>query len=141
MELPYRKGGPAAAWHNRFSAGTGYFPQVPVENHGTFGKFAEGCGLSVQICTLKGGTFAGHILPMSGPSAAGATHPEGWNPIMGLFSYCGLLMTIFETFGDALPKWVWVSCVSPFCGHSRAVPLAPWRIRWGAEDVSSLMRR
>jgi putative SOS response-associated peptidase YedK len=38
-------------------------------------------------------------------------------------------------------KWVWVYCISPFCNHARAVPLAPWRIRWGVEDPSPLMRR
>lgn len=30
-------------------------------------------------------------------------------------------------------KWHWVTCVNPFCGHARAVPLAPWIIRWGIE--------
>jgi hypothetical protein len=42
---------------------------------------------------------------------------------------------------ETSPKWVWVCCVSPFCGHTRAIPLAPWRIRWGADNVASHMRR
>jgi putative SOS response-associated peptidase YedK len=42
---------------------------------------------------------------------------------------------------DMRPKWVWVYCVSPFCNHARAVPLVPWRIRWGVENPSALMRR
>ena len=37
--------------------------------------------------------------------------------------------------------WLWVYCRIPFCGHSRAVPLAPWRIRWGADSPEQLMRR
>jgi hypothetical protein len=34
---------------------------------------------------------------------------------------------------EARLKWVWVYCVSPFCNHARAAPLAPWRIRWGSK--------
>jgi putative SOS response-associated peptidase YedK len=37
--------------------------------------------------------------------------------------------------------WVWVYCVGPMCGHVRAVPLAPWRIRWGVENPTRLMRQ
>ena len=37
--------------------------------------------------------------------------------------------------------WVWVHCVSPFCGHTRAMPLAPWRIRWGTDDPARVMRQ
>ena len=37
--------------------------------------------------------------------------------------------------------WVRVRCRIPFCGHSRAIPLAPWRIRWGVENPTRLMRR
>jgi putative SOS response-associated peptidase YedK len=39
------------------------------------------------------------------------------------------------------PKWITVRCISSLCGHGRAVPLAPWRIRWGQEDVAPLMAR
>lgn len=39
------------------------------------------------------------------------------------------------------PNWLRVRCVSPFCGHSRALPLAPWRIRWGADKAIGMMRR
>ena len=38
-------------------------------------------------------------------------------------------------------NWLWVYCRIPYCGHSRAVPLAPWIIRWGSEDVCQMMRR
>lgn len=37
------------------------------------------------------------------------------------------------------PKWFWIRCVSPFCGHARAIPTAPWIIRWGA-DAPAMMR-
>lgn len=37
--------------------------------------------------------------------------------------------------------WLRVRCVSPFCGHSRALPLAPWRIRWGVDNPSQFMRQ
>lgn len=37
--------------------------------------------------------------------------------------------------------WLWVCCVSPFCGHARAVPVTPWIIRWGQDDVAAAMRR
>src|SRR6185437_270893 len=39
------------------------------------------------------------------------------------------------------PTWLRVRCTSPFCNHSRALPLAPWRIRWGADRVIAMMRR
>lgn len=39
------------------------------------------------------------------------------------------------------PIWAWIDCISPLCGHSRAVPLAPWRIRWGVRDPAPMMRR
>ena len=42
---------------------------------------------------------------------------------------------------EPLPKWITVRCVSSLCGHGRAVPLAPWRIRWGVEDVLPVMAR
>jgi len=32
-------------------------------------------------------------------------------------------------------QWIWLSCVYPFCGHTRAIPLAPWRVRWGDQDL------
>ena len=38
-------------------------------------------------------------------------------------------------------SWLWVYCVSPFCNHARAIPLAPWRIRWNVRDPSEAMRR
>lgn len=38
-------------------------------------------------------------------------------------------------------SWVWVYCVSPFCNHARAVPIVPWRIRWGEPDPSPLMKQ
>ena len=38
-------------------------------------------------------------------------------------------------------NWLWIFCTSPFCGHVRAMPLAPWRIRWGVENPSKQMRR
>jgi putative SOS response-associated peptidase YedK len=38
-------------------------------------------------------------------------------------------------------SWLWVQCVSPFCNHRRAVPLAPWRVRWGELDVQAAMRQ
>jgi len=46
----------------------------------------------------------------------------------------------FQMLGNSVPA-VWLTCVSPFCNHSRAIPLAPWRIRWGVHDVAGLMRR
>jgi putative SOS response-associated peptidase YedK len=38
-------------------------------------------------------------------------------------------------------SWMWVACISPFCGHARAVALAPWAIRWSPQDVGEAMRR
>jgi hypothetical protein len=38
-------------------------------------------------------------------------------------------------------QWVRVRCKFPFCGHSRALPLAPWRIRWGTGNPTPLMAR
>jgi putative SOS response-associated peptidase YedK len=38
-------------------------------------------------------------------------------------------------------SWLWVCCVSPFCSHARAVPIAPWRVRWGEDDTLAAMRR
>jgi hypothetical protein len=38
-------------------------------------------------------------------------------------------------------KWVWVRCFDPHCCHARALPLAPWRIRWGVQDVFPLLRQ
>src|SRR5581483_9104469 len=37
--------------------------------------------------------------------------------------------------------WLWVTCRIPYCGHARAVPLAPWIIRFGTEDVDKAMQR
>ncbi|MBN9546948.1 MAG: SOS response-associated peptidase family protein [Alphaproteobacteria bacterium] len=42
---------------------------------------------------------------------------------------------------DIRMSWLWVYCVSPFCNHARAVPLAPWRIRWGEDDVEAAMAK
>jgi hypothetical protein len=46
--------------------------------------------------------------------------------------------------GPHLPQvkhcWTWVHCNMTGCGHYRAVPLAPWRIRWGREDVYDAIR-
>ena len=42
---------------------------------------------------------------------------------------------------DVQWKWMWITCVSPFCGHARAVAFAPWAIRWSPEEVSAAMRR
>src|ERR1700679_1163337 len=38
-------------------------------------------------------------------------------------------------------QWVRVRCTVPFCGHSRAMPLAPWRIRWGVQNPTQIMRQ
>lgn len=38
-------------------------------------------------------------------------------------------------------QWIRVYCRIPFCGHSRAIPLAPWRIRWGVENPTPIMRK
>src|SRR5258706_937753 len=38
-------------------------------------------------------------------------------------------------------RWLWICCASPFCFHARAVPIAPWRIRWGERDTLAAMRR
>src|SRR5581483_9847800 len=37
--------------------------------------------------------------------------------------------------------WLWVRCRNPFCCHVRAVPLGPWRIRWGEADTRAAIRR
>jgi hypothetical protein len=37
--------------------------------------------------------------------------------------------------------WAWVVCISSFCGHRRAVPIAPWRIRWGEDDTWTAIRQ
>ena len=38
--------------------------------------------------------------------------------------------------------WLWVYCEDPHCGHVRAVPVAPWLIRWGIEpkDICKALR-
>jgi hypothetical protein len=36
--------------------------------------------------------------------------------------------------------WVWVCC-GPLCGHRRAIPLAPFRIRWDDADIYAAIRR
>src|SRR5581483_4659287 len=38
-------------------------------------------------------------------------------------------------------RWLWVYCRIPFCGHARAIPLAPWIIRWGVKDISRAIKR
>jgi putative SOS response-associated peptidase YedK len=43
--------------------------------------------------------------------------------------------------GQMYPLWVRVRCQSPSCGHSRAMPLAPWRIRWGVENPMPIMSK
>jgi putative SOS response-associated peptidase YedK len=50
-------------------------------------------------------------------------------------------MTQYFVADGAPVQWLWVHCRSAFCGHVRAMPLAPWRIRWGVENPSLLMRR
>jgi hypothetical protein len=37
--------------------------------------------------------------------------------------------------------WLWVHCTDYLCGHSRAVVLAPWAIRWGVDNPGELIRR
>lgn len=37
--------------------------------------------------------------------------------------------------------WVWVHCSDYLCGHARAVPFAPWVIRWGDKDAGNLIRQ
>ena len=39
------------------------------------------------------------------------------------------------------PTWIMVRCADAYCGHGRAVPLAPWRIRWGVQDPRPLMQK
>lgn len=39
------------------------------------------------------------------------------------------------------PRWVFAYCVRPGCGHSRAIPLVPFIIRWGAGASSNRLRR
>ena len=38
-------------------------------------------------------------------------------------------------------SWLWVHCVSPFCGHAQAMALMPWRLRWDADNPCDAMRR
>lgn len=40
-----------------------------------------------------------------------------------------------------MTSWVWLHCWAPGCGYSRAVALAPYIIRWGADASSDLLRR
>jgi len=35
--------------------------------------------------------------------------------------------------------WLWVSCRHHLCGHTRAVALTPWAIRWGTPDPVELI--
>ncbi len=42
---------------------------------------------------------------------------------------------------DIKTTWAWLYCRVPFCGHVRAVAFAPWRIRWGADDVERAIKR
>jgi putative SOS response-associated peptidase YedK len=37
--------------------------------------------------------------------------------------------------------WIWLHCTNYRCGHARAVPFAPWAIRWGEENLGDIMRR
>jgi putative SOS response-associated peptidase YedK len=37
--------------------------------------------------------------------------------------------------------WAWVYCTDYHCGHARAIPFAPWVIRWDATDPIPLIRR
>jgi hypothetical protein len=37
--------------------------------------------------------------------------------------------------------WAWVSCVDPHCGHSRAISMVPWMIRWSVRSPFALMRQ
>jgi putative SOS response-associated peptidase YedK len=41
----------------------------------------------------------------------------------------------------SLYPWSWVVCTDFQCGHSRAIPFAPWAIRWGVDDVIAEIRR
>jgi hypothetical protein len=38
-----------------------------------------------------------------------------------------------------LVPWVWVYCTDYLCGHSRAIALTPWAIRWGVADPGDLI--
>lgn len=44
---------------------------------------------------------------------------------------------------DVRHTWHWISCADPHCGHARAIPLAPWLIRWGIEgkDIADAIRK
>lgn len=35
--------------------------------------------------------------------------------------------------------WVWLYCRMPSCNHARAIPLAPWIIRWGKDQAVEAM--
>ena len=42
---------------------------------------------------------------------------------------------------DLRHSWFWVCCTSPSCNHRRAVPVAPWRIRWDEPDTLAAINR
>lgn len=37
--------------------------------------------------------------------------------------------------------WLWVHCTDYMCGHSRAVALMPWAIRWGVSNPKPLIQK
>jgi len=37
--------------------------------------------------------------------------------------------------------WIWLNCTNYRCGHSRAVPFAPWAIRWGNNELGDAIRQ
>ena len=37
--------------------------------------------------------------------------------------------------------WLWVSCTDYLCGHTRAITLTPWAIRWGTDDPYAFIER
>lgn len=39
------------------------------------------------------------------------------------------------------PRWLWVYCSDYLCGHSRAVALTSWAIRWSVENPGPLIQQ
>jgi hypothetical protein len=53
----------------------------------------------------------------------------------------GPVPTIGELLRERNGRWVWVYCRNSECGHYRAMPLAPFAIRWGMHASSDLVRK
>lgn len=52
----------------------------------------------------------------------------------------GPVATIGQLLREPRGRWAWVYCRNPACGHYRAMPLAPFAIRWGMDASTDIIR-